>query len=270
MIQNLTAENARKLERVSELEGELAATAERNKHETVMCQDEHDAALADLEHQRTVLATRLGHQSAAVAEMARSNTDMQHELDKLLRRGEGEGARHAALVHDMKQQLMAMQDGLERTFRKALIEQKQTTRQTAQQVLDSSAQEVLQANARLRDELAMQAAGITALLDQCKAQGSEAQSLRRAQAWLRRASAQQVEELSDLHRRRLAGDARTAQIEQQMDAAVAQRQRLQQQLDRARHPPEARGRTAQGLQQLLDQYRPQVRTLAESEGSGHC
>ena len=127
-----------------------------------MVQQEDTNVNERIDHEEYTLLQQLKQMENAV-----ENHDAMMEENKVLKRRKREeqearskeSTNHALKVHALKKDMVELRQQLEQTFRKALMETDRTKQQYAFEALHDSSKSALLANAKLKEELALQTLG---------------------------------------------------------------------------------------------------------------
>ncbi|CAM9330704.1 unnamed protein product [Ectocarpus sp. 13 AM-2016] len=131
-----------------------------------MLQDELASVQQELSHKMVVLreqATQLGLKHERYKTAARLNEEISTEVEALLRTMEQRTKTHGEEVHAIRQEVLHLRQQLESTFRKTLKDLGGTYRRKAFEALGIEAKTDMRANKLLREEMALQELGLSAL-----------------------------------------------------------------------------------------------------------
>ena len=99
-------------------------------------------------------------QQDAYDRMAHESARMNADVAALLAAREAEALRHAEAVHETKREMLELRQSLEHTFRKTLADAEQAHQARAFGALGAGAKDALLTNAKLKEELSLQAIGM--------------------------------------------------------------------------------------------------------------
>ena len=149
-------------------------------------------------------------QQDAYDRMAHESARMNADVAALLAAREAEALRHAEAVHETKREMLELRQSLEHTFRKTLADAEQAHQARAFGALGAGAKDALLTNAKLKEELSLQAIGMKNLDLRHERQGAEIVGVRadcerlKARATRERARAARGGRARDLRRRALS------------------------------------------------------------------
>ena len=112
-------------------------------------------------------------QQDAYDRMAHESARMNADVAALLAAREAEALRHAEAVHETKREMLELRQSLEHTFRKTLADAEQAHQERAFGALGAGAKDALLTNAKLKEELSLQAIGMKNLDLRHERQGAE-------------------------------------------------------------------------------------------------
>eukprot|EP00904_Undaria_pinnatifida_P011049 jgi/Undpi1/7074/HiC_scaffold_22.g09548.m1 len=177
-IESLAKENTKKVEELRGLSEDVKLLQERNDYDVSMLQDEHASTQQEVAHALMVLREQLAQlnlQHTRYKDKVAQNDADGLEVESLLANMELRTKTHGEEVHAIRQEMLHLRQALESTFRKTLKDLEGTYRRKAFMALGSEAKAGMRANKILRDEMALQELGISALgmrhADQCRKAG---------------------------------------------------------------------------------------------------
>jgi hypothetical protein len=145
--------------------------------------------------------------------MERENVSLRRRVTSLLGQVEKEGMDHAHETHTMKKEMFNLRMQLEQTFRKTLQELDGQYQKKAFDAMSEESKNALMANARLKEELALQSVGVENLLQRYKRQDTDLSKHRVDQDILHSANSIQLNNIAGLKRHKYEQEARFSDMQ---------------------------------------------------------
>ncbi|CAN0330817.1 unnamed protein product [Ectocarpus sp. 12 AP-2014] len=223
------------LEELRGLKEDVNTLQEKNEYHISMLQDEHASVQQELSHKTAVLreqATQLGLKHERYKTAARQNEEISAEVEALLRKMEQRTKTHGEEVHAIRQEVLHLRQQLESTFRKTLKDLGGTYRRKAFEALGSEAKTDMRANKLLREEMALQELGLSALGDRHTEEIRMAGECKGELQQLRNAKDGHQTILASLQRERRANSSSFTDIQETKSRIAAAEQALKTELEK--------------------------------------
>eukprot|EP00618_Florenciella_parvula_P001594 CAMPEP_0119511440 /NCGR_PEP_ID=MMETSP1344-20130328/30100_1 /TAXON_ID=236787 /ORGANISM="Florenciella parvula, Strain CCMP2471" /LENGTH=551 /DNA_ID=CAMNT_0007548445 /DNA_START=113 /DNA_END=1765 /DNA_ORIENTATION=- len=227
----LTIENNKKLREIAACEAEIQAEADRHRQEVDLLKEEKAHAEQLLEHDIFTVGCEtkfLQHGLENYDKMIDENAELEKQKMAMEELREKEGMRHALEIHRIKKEMIELRQQIELTFRKALMETDRLFQQKAFTSLDDEAKNSLLANAKLKEEIALQAMGHKNLNQRYEKQEEEIGELTVEIKTLNDAAEGHHQKVAGLKRSLSSYESRMADMELALQRLAAEKERREE------------------------------------------
>ena len=148
--------------------------------------------------------------------MEEENVSLRDRVSGLLDQLETEGLQHANDTHILKKEMFNLRMQLEQTFRKSLQELDGQYQKKAFDQMTEESKNALLANAKLKEELALQSVGVENLLQRYKKQEEEFMKQKQEKAVLAKTNLLQLNQIAALKRHQYEYESRVSDMQASM------------------------------------------------------
>jgi hypothetical protein len=219
VVDRLGRENVSKVNQINSLEDEIVRNQEKHDAEIDTILLESKAIEDDKTHKIEVLENKvrtLEQHLEAFHVMEDENVSLRDRVSGLLDQLETEGLEHAKDTHILKKEMFNLRMQLEQTFRKSLQELDGQYQKKAFDQMTEESKNALLANAKLKEELALQSVGVENLLQRYKKQEEMHMKLKQEKSVLAKTNLLQLNQIAALKRHQYEYESRVSDMQSSM------------------------------------------------------
>jgi hypothetical protein len=219
VVDRLGRENVSKVNQINSLEDEIVRNQEKHDAEVDTILLESKSVEDDKAHTIEVLENKvrtLEQHLEAFHVMEDENVSLRDRVSGLLDQLETEGLEHAKDTHILKKEMFNLRMQLEQTFRKSLQELDGQYQKKAFDQMTEESKNALLANAKLKEELALQSVGVENLLQRYKKQEELYMKLKQEKSVLAKTNLLQLNQIAALKRHQYEYESRVSDMQTSM------------------------------------------------------